>query len=191
MPLETEEILQEDNKRREGLTQAEDLALKSAAAYFGDEMVRWLGIHEIVLRAVPTELVELETRHMYEDFLYEMENGVYYHFEFESDSITESDLRRFREYEASTVRIYEAPVVTFVICSSKVKILRDRITDGINTYRVRLIRLKDEDADRVLEQIQKKGVRSLTRDDIIPLLLSPLMGERESRRRGFLKGFAY
>ena len=42
MPLETEEILQEDNKRREGLTQAEDLALKSAAAYFGDEMVRWL-----------------------------------------------------------------------------------------------------------------------------------------------------
>ena len=69
-------------------------------------MVRWLGIHEKVLRAVPTELVELEARHMYEDFLYEMENGVYYHFEFESDSISESDLRRFREYEASTVRIY-------------------------------------------------------------------------------------
>ena len=75
MPLETEEILQEDNKRREGLSQAEDLALKSAAIYFGDEMVRWLGIHEKVFRAVPTELVELEARHMYEDFLYEMENG--------------------------------------------------------------------------------------------------------------------
>ena len=115
MPLETEEILQENNKRREGLSQAEDLALKSAAAYFGDEMVRWLGIHEKVLRAVPTELVELEARHMYEDFLYEMENGVYYHFEFESDSISESDLRRFREYEASTVRIYGAPVVAFAV----------------------------------------------------------------------------
>lgn len=78
-------------------------------------MVRWLGIHEKVLRAVPTELVELEARHMYEDFLYEMENGVYYHFEFESDSISESDLRRFREYEASTVRIYGAPVVAFAV----------------------------------------------------------------------------
>lgn len=75
MPLETEEILQEDNKRREGLSQAEDLALKSAVTYFGDEMVRWLEIHEKVLRAVPTELVELEARHMYEDFPYEMENG--------------------------------------------------------------------------------------------------------------------
>ena len=52
---------------------------------------------------------------MYEDFLYEMENGVYYHFEFESDSISESDLRRFREYEASTVRIYGAPVVAFAV----------------------------------------------------------------------------
>ena len=46
MPLETEEILQEGNKRREGLSQAEDLTLKSAAAYFGDEMMRWLGVRE-------------------------------------------------------------------------------------------------------------------------------------------------
>ena len=42
---------------------------------------------------------------MYEDFLYEMENGMYYHFEFESDSISEEDLKRFREYEVSTARI--------------------------------------------------------------------------------------
>ena len=39
-----------------------------------------------------------------------------------------------------------------MICSSRVKILRDRITDRINTYRVRLIRLKDEDADEVLKR---------------------------------------
>ena len=118
----------------------EDLALKSAAAYFGDELIHWLGIRERALRAVPTEMVELETRHMYEDFLYEMENGMYYHFEFESDSISIEDLRRFREYEASTARIYKAPVVTYVICSSEVKNLRDSITEGINTYRVSLIR---------------------------------------------------
>ncbi len=188
VPLETEVILQEDYKRRDGLSQAEDLALKSAAAYFGDEMIRWLGIREKVVRSAPTEIVGLETRHMYEDFLYEMENGVYYHFEFESDSISESDLRRFREYEASTVRIYDAPVVTFVICSSRVKILRDRITDGINTYRVRLIRLKDKDADEMLEQIWEKGAGSLTREDIIPLLLSPLMGGRAEQKERILKG---
>ena len=114
MPLETEVLLQDKNKRKDGPAHSEDLALKSAAAYFGDELIHWLGIRERALRAVPTEMVELETRHMYEDFLYEMENGMYYHFEFESDSISIEDLRRFREYEASTARIYKAPVVTYV-----------------------------------------------------------------------------
>ena len=79
VPLETEVILQDRHKRKDGPAQADDLALKSAAAYFGDELIHWLGIRERVLRSVPTEMVELETRHMYEDFLYEMENGMYYH----------------------------------------------------------------------------------------------------------------
>ena len=147
MPLETEVILQDKNRRKDGPAHSEDLALKSAAAYFGAELIHWLGIRERAIRAVPTEMVELETRHMYEDFLYEMENGMYYHFEFESDSISTEDLKRFREYEASTAQIYNAPVITYVICSSGVKKLRDSITEGINTYRVRLIRLKDGNAE--------------------------------------------
>ena len=187
MPLETEVLLQDKNKRKDGPAHSEDLALKSAAAYFGDELIHWLGIRERALRAVPTEMVELETRHMYEDFLYEMENGMYYHFEFESDSISTEDLRRFREYEASTARIYKAPVVTYVICSSEVKNLRDSITEGINTYRVSLIRLKDENGDRLLEQLAEKTAGVLTREDIIPLLFSPLMGGRFGQKERILR----
>ena len=187
MPLETEVLLQDKNKRKDGPAHSEDLALKSAAAYFGDELIHWLGIRERALRAVPTEMVELETRHMYEDFLYEMENGMYYHFEFESDSISTEDLRRFREYEASTARIYKAPVVTYVICSSEVKNLRDSITGGINTYRVSLIRLKDENGDRLLEQLAEKTAGNLTREDIIPLLFSPLMGGRFRQKERILR----
>ena len=187
MPPETEVLLQDKNKRKDGPAHSEDLALKSAAAYFGDELIHWLGIRERALRAVPTEMVELETRHMYEDFLYEMENGMYYHFEFESDSISIEDLRRFREYEASTARIYKAPVVTYVICSSEVKNLRDSITEGINTYRVSLIRLKDENGDRLLEQLAEKTAGNLTREDIIPLLFSPLMGGRFRQKERILR----
>ena len=187
MPLETEVILLDKNRRKDGPAHSEDLALKSAAAYFGDELIHWLGIRERALRAVPTEMVELETRHMYEDFLYEMENGMYYHFEFESDSISTEDLRRFREYEASTARIYKAPVVTYVICSSEVKNLRDSITEGINTYRVSLIRLKDENGDRLLEQLAEKTAGVLTREDIIPLLFSPLMGGRFRQKERILR----
>ena len=187
MPLEREVLLQDKNKRKDGPAHSEDLALKSAAAYFGDELIHWLGIRERALRAVPTEMVELETRHMYEDFLYEMENGMYYHFEFESDSISTEDLRRFREYEASTARIYKAPVVTYVICSSEVKNLHDSITEGINTYRVSLIRLKDENGDRLLEQLAEKTAGDLTREDIIPLLFSPLMGGRFRQKERILR----
>ena len=175
MPLETEVLLQDKNKRKDGPAHSEDLALKSAAAYFGDELIHWLGIRERALRAVPTEMVELETRHMY------------YHFEFESDSISTEDLRRFREYEASTARIYKAPVVTYVICSSEVKNLRDSITKGINTYRVSLIRLKDENGDRLLEQLAEKTAGDLTREDIIPLLFSPLMGGRFRQKERILR----
>ncbi len=187
MPPETEVLLQDKNKRKGGPAHSEDLALKSAAAYFGDELIHWLGIRERALRAVPTEMVELETRHMYEDFLYEMENGIYYHFEFESDSISTEDFRRFREYEASTARIYKAPVVTYVICSSEVKNLRDSITEGINTYQVSLIRLKDENGDRLLEQLAEKTAGNLTREDIIPLLFSPLMGGRFRQKERILR----
>lgn len=187
MPLETEVILQDKNRRKDGPSHSEDLALKSAAVYFGDELIHWLGIRERALRAVPTEMVELETRHMYEDFLYEMENGMYYHFEFESDSISKEDLKRFREYEASTARIYNAPVVTYVICSSGVKRLRDSITEGINTYRVRLIRLKDVNADLLLKRLGEQSASALTREDIIPLLFSPLMGGRSSQKERILQ----
>ena len=187
MPLETEVILQDKNRKKDGPAHSEDLALESAAAYFGDELIHWLGIRERALRAVPTEMVELETRHMYEDFLYEMENGMYYHFEFESDSISKDDLKRFREYEASTARIYNAPVVTYVICSSGGKKLRDSITEGINTYRVRLIRLKDANADLLFNRLGKKSASVLTREDIIPLLFSPLMGGHSSQKERILQ----
>ena len=187
VPLETEVLLQEKNKRKDGPAQAEDLALKSAAAYFGDELIHWLGIQERALRPAPTEIVELETRHMYEDFLYEMENGIYYHFEFESDSISEEDLKRFREYEASTSRIYNAPVVTYVICSSRVRNLRDSITEEINTYRVQLIRLKDENSDKLLSQLSSKTPVTLTQEDVIPLLFSPLMGRRTEQKERILQ----
>lgn len=177
-----QEDTREKGNRKKGSAHCEDLALKAAAAYFGDELMGWLGIREKVFRIAPTELVELETRHMYEDFLYEMENGNWYHFEFESDAISLDDLKRFREYEATTARIYKAPVITYVICSSGARELRDSITEGINTYRVRLIRLKNDDADELLKQFAARSEKSLSREDVIPLLFAPMMGGKSNQR---------
>ena len=78
-------------------------------------------------------------------------------------------------------------MVTYVICSSKVKKLRDSITEGINTYRVRLIQLKEYDADTVLEKLIGKMEDSITRVDIIPLLFAPLMGGRSEQKDRLLR----
>lgn len=67
------------------------------------------------------------------------------------------------------------------------KELRDSITEGINTYRINLLRLKDEDADKILEQLAADPDRALTRDDIIPLLFSPLMGGDTGQKERILK----
>ncbi len=85
----------------------EDLALKTAAQYFGEELLPLLGITSEVRYAAPTENVRLEARQMYQDFNYITSGGTWIHLEFESDSITREDLRRFREYEAATSRTFQ------------------------------------------------------------------------------------
>ena len=80
----------------------EDLAMKTAAQYFGEELLHYLGVEQKVIAIVPTESVHLEARKMFQDFNYELEDGTWLHLEFESDPIQVADLKRFREYEAAT-----------------------------------------------------------------------------------------
>lgn len=167
----------------------EDMAMKTAAQYFGEELLEYLGVKEKPVRVVPTEIIQLEARQLYQDFNFEMENGWWYHFEFESDEITEEDLMRFWEYEVATSRIYKVPVVTCVLCSAKVKRLKDEITRGLNTYRVEIICLKGEDADTLFGKLEKQG--KMQREDMIPVLLSPLMGGRMAIKDRILQGIYY
>ena len=103
--------------------------------------------------------------------------GSWVHLEFESDSLTTKDLRRFREYEAAVSRTFGVAVVTYVICSSQVKRLKSELTEGSNTYRVKVIRLKNRNSDLLFERLKKKKAlgEPLTKEDLTPLLLAPLM----------------
>lgn len=168
------------------LGQIEDEIMKTGAQFFGEELLRWLGVKEPVKGIAPTELVHLETRKMYQDFNYVMKNGWWYHIEFESDPITKDDLRRFREYEAATSRSYGVEVLTCVICTANGKHIRTELTEGINTYRVKLIQMKKKDGDKILRKIQKK--KKLKRKDLVPMLLSPLMGGKSEIKTRILEG---
>ena len=155
----------------------EDLALKTAAQFFGGELLPLLGVKGVIKYIAPTEAVKLESRQMFQDFNYAMEDGGWVHLEFESDSLTTKDLRRFREYEAAVSRTFGVAVVTYVICSSQVKRLKSELTEGINTYRVKVIRLKNRNSDLLFERLKKKKAlgEPLTKEDLTPLLLAPLM----------------
>lgn len=176
--------------RKEKEAHAEDLASKFAIQFFGKELLEYLGIRLKVKKVEPTEFVHLEVRHGYEDFNYLMENGVLYHFEFESDGISMKDMRRFREYDAITGRIHEVPVITHVICSSKVRKPLSCLKEGINTYRIKVIRLKDGNADEIFKKIKNKSREKMTKADLLPMTLSPLMSGTMTQKERTAQGFS-
>ena len=175
-----ERSLQQNKEQSAGnkpVWHSEDLALKTAAQYFGAELLPLLGIEGTAEYIAPTETVKLEARHFYQDFNYAMNEKSWIHFEFESDPITVEDLKRFREYEAATSRAHQVDVVTYVICSANVKKPRCKLITGINEYRIRIIRLKGRDSDLLFKTVEEKraGGETLTKADLVPLLLTPLM----------------
>lgn len=159
------------------VSQLEDRVLKTAAQFFGEDLLPYVGVKGMIDRVAPTEHIHLEMRRLEEDFNFIMKDGSWRHLEFESDSITQRDLRRFREYEAFIGMVYNVPVVTTVLCTSNVKILKGELVNGNSIYRVELVRLKDRNAENVFEKLErkmKKG-KQLKRYDVFPVLLSPLM----------------
>ncbi len=158
----------------------EDRALKMAAQFFGTELLPRLGIPGKVRRIAPTEQVHLEMKDFLEDFNFEMENGVWYHFEFESDPITKKDLIRFRSYESVTSFYYGVEVITYVICTADVESPIMELKQGINNYRVQVIHLKEKDADLIIEMLEeKRQSQRLSRSDLAELLLTPLMSGKQ------------
>ena len=134
--------VQQEQKKSEPQTESrnlhhEDLALKTAAQYFGEELMPLLGITGKAKYVAPTELIKLEARQMYQDFNYVSADNTWIHLEFESDSITTEDLRRFREYEATTSRTYQVQVITDVTGTSQVRKPITNLTYKIIIYLIK------------------------------------------------------
>jgi len=158
----------------------EDRALKEAARFMGEELLPLLGVEGTVRRTGPTEAVFLEVGDFLADFNYEMTDGTWKHLEFESDSLSVEDLRRFRAYEAVVSYKYKAAVSTYVLCTSRVKALQDSLTEGLNTYRVKVLRMKDYNADQVIQDLEgrQEAGEKLGREELLKVLLTSLMDGR-------------
>ncbi len=139
----------------------EDRALKSAAALFGEELLPLIGMKGRVLRIAPTEQVKLPQMDYMEDFNYEMEDGSFLHLEFESDRILIKDLPRYRSYESLMGQ----------------------------QFGVKVIRLKDQNGDQVIRELEKRQQEGpLARKDLLKLLLTPLMSGKISQQERISRG---
>ena len=180
-----------EQEQKERVTSVEDKVLKVGMQAFGESVMKYLGQDDNVRRVAPTEHVHLEMKQMLEDFNFEMAAGYWRHYEFESDRISVADMRRFREYEAFLSMTYQVPVITTVLCSAKVKKMRSRLKEGINTYHVEAIQLKKRDADKVLRKLLKKlkDGEKIKKEDLIPVLLTPLMSGKSTVCERVIQGF--
>lgn len=168
----------------------EDRALKAAAQFMGKELLPFLGVKCAIKRVAPTEQIYLQTEAFSEDFNYELLEGGLLHLEFESDVITKEDLRRFRVYEALLSYQYKTAVTTCVICTAATKNIPNELKEGINSYRVQIVRLKNWNADEIISALEvKQRNMSLEREELLRLILTPLMGGKmpqpERIRRSF------
>ena len=113
-----------------------------------------------------------------EDFNYLMKDESIKHFEFQSTNEGLAGLKRFRLYEAQKSYQYKKPVTTYVLFSGTIKEPMTEFSEGINTYRVVPIVMQHKNADEVIANLQGKleTGEEITKADLLPLVLCPLMG---------------
>lgn len=110
----------------------EDLIMKRAMNLFAEEGLKFFGINKKVKELGPTELVVLETKNMFMDYTFLMEDDTFIHFEFQTTHKGKTDLRRFRAYEALLSHQTGKDTITYVIYSGNIKDPVNIFETGIN-----------------------------------------------------------
>ena len=178
-------------EKTNSLEQHEDIVLKTAMREFSKVLLPWLGITEKVVGYGPTENIYLEAKKMFQDFTLIMENGTWKHFEFQSTNEGIDGLKRFRMYEAVTSYQHKVSVTTYVLFSGNILNPVTEYTEGVNTYRIIPIIMRDQNADWLFSRLQQKLKEGqvLTKEDLVPLMLSPLMSGKMTQKERMRTAF--
>jgi hypothetical protein len=159
-------------------THYEDLIMKRAMYLFAEEGLKFFGIDKKVKELEPTELVVLETKNLFMDYTFLMEDDTFIHFEFQTTNKGKIDLRRFRAYEALLSHQTGKDVFTYVVYSGNIKNPEDTLKTGISEFRVNSISMANKDGDKIYNNIvdKIKSGMEITKQDIISLTFTSIMG---------------
>lgn len=166
------------------ISQHEDAVLKTMMQFFADELLPYLGVRGKVISIAPTESVHLEVKKMFQDFNLVMEDKTWKHFEFQSTNEGVKGLKRFRVYESVASYQHNVSVTTYVLYSGKIKRPVIEFSEGINTYRVIPIIMRNKNADKLIKRLLRKKTfgEPITREELVQLVLCPLMGGKMSQK---------
>lgn len=167
----------------------EDFIMKRAMDIFAEEGLKFFGIDKKVKDIGPTELVVLDSKNMYMDYTFLMEDDSYIHFEFQTTNKGVDDLMRFRTYEALLNFQTKKNVTTYVVYSGDIKNPINEYNCGMNTYKVNAISMVNEDGDKVFDEIIDKLScgNDIDKQDIIKLTFTPIMGGNMDKKEKILK----
>ena len=167
-----------------GYSQVEDAVMKAVMQWFKDELLPYFGIKGKAVAIAPTEAVHLELKKLLQDLNMVMEDGLWIHFEFQSKNEGLEGLKRFRVYEAVTSYQYKVKITTYVLFSGKIQNPMTEFTEGVNTYRIQPIIMTKFNVDELMRKLQEKidVGEKLTKEDLVPLTLCPLMGGDMSQK---------
>lgn len=170
-------------------TNYEDLIMKRAMDIFAQEGLKFFGINKAVKELGPTELVVLESKNMFMDYTFLMEDDTYIHFEFQTTHKGGTDLRRFRAYEALLSHQTGKDVVTYVVYSGDIMNSMNHYETGINEYKVQSISMAERNGDEIFAKLIDKieSGYELTKQDMIELTFTPIMGGELSKADKILR----
>lgn len=120
-----------------------------------------------------------------------MEDGSWKHFEFQSKNEGLDGLKRFRSYEALASYQHKVSVTTYVLFSGNIQNPMTQFTEGINTYRIVPIIMREFDADEMIQKLKEKvyAGEKIERYDLVPLALAPLMSGKSSQKQRILAAY--
>lgn len=167
----------------------EDMIMKKAMNVFANEGLKFFGIQGKVKEIAPTEIVVLETKNMFMDYTFLMEDDTYIHIEFQTTNKGKEDLRRFRAYESLLSFQTGKDVVTYVVYSNGIQNAKVMLETGINQYNVKAVSMYDKDGDIVIKEVEEKinDNIDITKQDLIALTFTPIMSGKLSKLDKIIK----
>lgn len=156
----------------------EDIIMKRAMDLFAEQAVGYFGESKKVIGPAPTELADIQILDRRMDYVFLMDDGTYSHFEFQTTDKKIMDLARFNLYDVLLYQETQKQVYTYVIYSGDIKDPLSEYQNGLSKYKVKTVCMADQDAEKILKNIENKlrAGQVLSDKEILDLIFIPIMG---------------